>query len=83
MKKIHKLAPCPHYDVERIESWLTDMASEGFHLEKEPIFMGFFPLSKGNPRMSDTGWSRNKPSSTTKSQIRMPRPCMPNMAGNL
>ena len=50
MKKIHKLAPCPHYDVERIESWLTDMASDGFHLEKEPIFMGFFPFVKGESK---------------------------------
>lgn len=50
MKKIHRLVPCPHYDVERIESWLTDMAAEGFHLEKEPTFMGFFPFIKDEPR---------------------------------
>lgn len=47
MKKIHRLAPCAHYDVERIESWLTDMASQGFHLMKEPVFMGFFAFEKG------------------------------------
>ena len=47
MKKIHRLAPCAHYDVERIESWLTDMASQGFHLMKEPAFMGFFAFEKG------------------------------------
>ena len=50
MKKTHKLVPCAHYDVERIESWLTDMASQGLHLEKEPTFMGFFPFAKGEPR---------------------------------
>lgn len=50
IRKYHRLAPCPHYDVERIESWLTDMASEGFHLEKEPTFMGFFAFTKGEPK---------------------------------
>lgn len=50
IRKYHRLAPCPHYDVERIESWLTDMASEGFHLEMEPTFMGFFAFTKGEPK---------------------------------
>lgn len=50
MKKIHKLVPCAHYDVERIESWLTDMAAEGLHMVKEPVFCGFFAFESGDPR---------------------------------
>lgn len=49
MKKIHKLLPCSHWDVERIESWLTDMAAEGLHMVKEPVFCGFFAFEKGLP----------------------------------
>lgn len=50
MKKIHRLTPCPSYDVERLESWLTDMASEGWHLMKESEFLGFFTFEEGSPR---------------------------------
>lgn len=48
-RRHHRLVPCPHYDVERIESWLTDMASEGLHLEKETSFMGFLAFTRGEP----------------------------------
>lgn len=50
MKKTHKLVPCAHYDVERIESWLTDMAAEGLHMVKEPVFCGFFAFERGDPK---------------------------------
>jgi len=50
MKKIHRLAPCPSYDVERMESWLTDMASEGWHLVKDSEFLGFFTFEEGTPK---------------------------------
>lgn len=50
MKKIYRLTPCPSYDVERLESWLTDMASEGWHLRKESEFMGFFTFEEGSSR---------------------------------
>ena len=50
MRKIRRLAPCPSYDVERLESWLTDMASEGRQLMKDSEFLGFFTFEEGNPR---------------------------------
>lgn len=50
MTKTHKLVPCAHYDVERIESWLTDMATEGLHMVKEPVFCGFFAFEEGDPK---------------------------------
>ena len=50
MKKIHRLAPCPSYDVERMESWLTDMASQGWHLVKDSEFLGFFTFEEGTPK---------------------------------
>lgn len=49
-KKIHRLVPCPHYDVERIEGWLTDMAAQGVHLLKEPSMFGFLAFEKGEPQ---------------------------------
>lgn len=48
-KRIHRIAPCPDYDVERLESWLTDMAKDGWHLEKDE-FMGFLPFVQGQPQ---------------------------------
>lgn len=41
-KKLHRLPPCPDYDVERLESWLQDMAKEGWLLEKGDIWFGIF-----------------------------------------
>lgn len=41
-KKLRRLAPCPDYDVERLESWLQDMATEGWLLEKGDIWFGIF-----------------------------------------
>ena len=40
-RKIRRLAPCPAYDVEKIESWLADMAKEGWILEKDGEIFGW------------------------------------------
>lgn len=50
MKKIHRLAPCPNYDVERLESWLTDLAKEGWQLEKDGTFAGIFTFLEHDPK---------------------------------
>lgn len=34
-KNIRKFPPCPYYDIERTESWLSDMSAEGWELEQE------------------------------------------------
>ncbi len=40
MKKRWKLAPCPSYDLERTESWLQDMAKEGWFLTEDGFIFG-------------------------------------------
>jgi len=41
-KRITRLAPCPEYDVECMESWLEDMAKQGFLLDGEFFTLYFF-----------------------------------------
>jgi len=48
--RIRRLAPCPAYDVEKIESWLTDMAKEGWILEKDSEILGWLAFTKEAPR---------------------------------
>lgn len=47
-KHIHRLAPCPVYDIAGMEAWLEDMAKEGHLLSRDGFFMGFadFEVSK-------------------------------------
>ncbi len=49
MKKIHLLAPCPSYDVARIQAWLEDLAQDGWFLMKEGYLLGFWSFEKGTP----------------------------------
>lgn len=49
-KRIRRLAPCPAYDVEKIESWLSDMAKEGWLLEKDGDIFGWLAFVKEAPR---------------------------------
>lgn len=39
-KHVYRLPPCPSYDMEGMESWLTDMAAEGLLLSKDGFFVG-------------------------------------------
>ena len=50
VKHVWRLPPCPDYDVEGTESWLTDMAAQGFHLTEEGFFLGVVTFEKGEPR---------------------------------
>lgn len=49
-KTIRRMLPCPYYDVEGVESWLTDMAAEGLFLEKKGITWGIASFRRGEPR---------------------------------
>ena len=49
-KRIRRLAPCPAYDVEKIESWLSDMAKEGWILEKDGDMFGWLAFTREAPR---------------------------------
>lgn len=46
-KKIHRLLPYPSYDVESMQSWFEEMAMEGWHLEKDGVFMGIVSFERG------------------------------------
>ena len=37
-RPVYILPPCPSYDVEGMESWLTDMAKDGLILTKDGGF---------------------------------------------
>lgn len=51
VKKRHLIEPCPSYDVERIESWLQDMAKDGWVLEGQSAYwLGFFTFVKTEPQ---------------------------------
>lgn len=42
--------PWPHYDVETVESYLQDMAAQGWHLKKDSITFGFACFHRGEPK---------------------------------
>ncbi len=47
VRRIYRLAPCPSYDVEGLEGWLTNMAQKGFLLAKDGLFATF---EQGEPQ---------------------------------
>lgn len=49
-KIVRHLIPCPAYDIEAMESWLTDLAGEGLLLKREGISFGFAYFQVGEPQ---------------------------------
>jgi hypothetical protein len=49
-KHAYRLPPCPSYDIEGMESWLSDMAAEGLLLSRDSFFAGFAFFDKSEPR---------------------------------
>lgn len=49
-KTYYRLAPCPSYDVEGMESWLEDLAEEGLFLASDGFFCGFGFFYKEEPK---------------------------------
>ena len=47
--RIWRLPPCPPYDVEGMESWLSDMAAQGWKLEPDDFFLGIAAFGKTDP----------------------------------
>ncbi len=47
--RIWRLPPCPPYDVEGMESWLSDMAAQGWKLEPDDFFLGIASFRKTDP----------------------------------
>ena len=50
VKIIHRYPPCPEYDIEAMESWLSDMAAEGLVLSRDGFFFGFGYFEKTEPK---------------------------------
>ncbi|WP_324824963.1 DUF2812 domain-containing protein [Sinanaerobacter sp. ZZT-01] len=48
-KYTYRLPPCPNYDVEGTESWLSDMAKKGFLLSRDGFFAGLAIFEKAKP----------------------------------
>jgi hypothetical protein len=48
-KHVCKMPPCPSYDIEGMESWLSDMAEKGMLLCKDGFFAGFAAFEKSEP----------------------------------
>ena len=48
-RTVYRLPPCPSYDVEGTEAWLTDLAREGLLLEADGFFAGFAAFEKAAP----------------------------------
>lgn len=49
-KTYYRLAPCPAYDVEGMESWLEDMAEQGLFLTRDGFFCGFGFFHQDTPQ---------------------------------
>ena len=49
-KTYYRMAPCPAYDMEGMESWLEDLAEEGLFLTRDGFFCGFGFFYKEEPR---------------------------------
>ena len=49
-RHVYRIPPCPTYDVEGMESWLTDMAAQGLFLCQDGFFAGFAAFERGEPR---------------------------------
>lgn len=49
-KYAYRLPPCPVYDLEGTESWLSDMAQRGYLLSRDGFFAGFGVFEKTEPR---------------------------------
>ena len=55
-KTVIRIPPSPLYDMEAMESWLTDMAREGLYLERQGIDWGWAISTGGNLGHCPTGW---------------------------
>lgn len=49
-KIIRRFPPCSYMDIERLESWLTDMAAQGWHLKEIGIWKIVFIFEEGEPK---------------------------------
>ncbi len=48
--RVYRLPPCPSYDVEGMESWLSDQAEKGLFLCRDGFFAGIAAFDRTEPR---------------------------------
>lgn len=48
-KLVHRVIPCPQYDVSGMECWLADMAEQGLFLQEDGFFCGIATFEQGKP----------------------------------
>ena len=51
-QQIYRLPPCPAYDVEGMESWLSDKAQSGWFLVKDGFSAGIATFEQGEPSLA-------------------------------
>lgn len=51
-KHSYRYPPCPAYDVEGMENWLSEQAKKGWFLQKDGFFAGIGHFEKGEPRFA-------------------------------
>ncbi len=49
-KLVHRLIPCPEYNVSGTERWLSDMAEQGLMLQNDGFFWGIATFEKTAPQ---------------------------------
>lgn len=49
-KLVYRFIPCPQYDVSGMECWLSDMAKQGYQLQKDGFFAGIATFEKTTPQ---------------------------------
>jgi len=49
-ENISRFPPCPAYHVSQFQSWLEDMAMDGWILDQDPFFAGFAGFHRSEPK---------------------------------
>lgn len=49
-RRSYRLPPCPEYDIEGMESWLSDMAADGPGISAVTVFLQVLLFSKKESR---------------------------------
>lgn len=74
-KTVIRIPPSPLYDMEAMESWLTDMAREGLYLERQGIYWGLGHLPGGTSGTAlPAGVLSRTPHPVAASTAKPPRP---------
>lgn len=71
-KTVYRYPPCPDYDVEAMESWLSDMAAKGLVLTRDGFFFGFGNFEKTEPKTMRYRLEPSKYKSGTLSEYNPP-----------